>query len=167
MQDGREESRDSSKSFWDYWWSRRECDAKLLGAHLATNPTWQTSEGKAHKTNTFNECMSKLHWPMLHYTKVNSSNTIWCLFSFQHNVKHVADPLIRRNIHHYPAELPKLNMVVPGPQISFPVSTMPAFTVTHRGSLPAITSKKCQSQLAKVNTAVLHRRQTFLNPWVV
>ncbi|KAI3367190.1 hypothetical protein L3Q82_008244 [Scortum barcoo] len=66
-----------------------------------------------------------------------------------HNMKHVTEPLIRRNIPHYPAELPKLNMVVPGPQISFPVSTMPAFTVTHRGTLPAITSKKCQSRLAK------------------
>ncbi|XP_005465195.1 MAPK/MAK/MRK overlapping kinase isoform X1 [Oreochromis niloticus] len=66
-----------------------------------------------------------------------------------HNMKHVADTLIRRNIPHYPAELPKLNVVVPGPQISFPVSTMPTFTVTHRGTLPTITSKKCQSQLAK------------------
>ncbi|XP_008305093.1 MAPK/MAK/MRK overlapping kinase [Stegastes partitus] len=66
-----------------------------------------------------------------------------------HNMKHVADPLIRRNVPHYAAELPKINMVVPGPQISFPVSTLPAFTVTHRGTLPAITSKKCQSQLAK------------------
>ncbi|XP_076603984.1 MAPK/MAK/MRK overlapping kinase isoform X1 [Chaetodon auriga] len=66
-----------------------------------------------------------------------------------HNMKHVAEPLIRRNVPHYPAELPKLNMVVPGPQISSPVSSMPAFTVTHRGTLPAITSKKCQSRLAK------------------
>ncbi|XP_022605949.1 MAPK/MAK/MRK overlapping kinase [Seriola dumerili] len=65
------------------------------------------------------------------------------------HMKHVAEPLVRRNVPHYPTELPKLNMVVPGPQISFPVSTMPAFTVTHRGTLPAITSKKCQSQLAK------------------
>uniref|UniRef100_A0A673C2X8 MOK protein kinase n=1 Tax=Sphaeramia orbicularis TaxID=375764 RepID=A0A673C2X8_9TELE len=48
-----------------------------------------------------------------------------------------------------PTELPKLNMVVPGPQISFPVSTMPAFTVTHRGTLPAITSKKCQSRIRR------------------
>ncbi|XP_078133111.1 MAPK/MAK/MRK overlapping kinase isoform X1 [Sander vitreus] len=66
-----------------------------------------------------------------------------------HNMKYVAEPLIRRNVPHYPTELPKLNMVVPGPQISFPVSTIPAFTVTHRGTLPTITSKKCQSQLAK------------------
>ncbi|XP_029983592.1 LOW QUALITY PROTEIN: MAPK/MAK/MRK overlapping kinase [Sphaeramia orbicularis] len=66
-----------------------------------------------------------------------------------HNIKHAGEPLIRRNIPHYPTELPKLNMVVPGPQISFPVSTMPAFTVTHRGTLPAITSKKCQSRLVK------------------
>ncbi|KAF7656626.1 hypothetical protein LDENG_00038730 [Lucifuga dentata] len=66
-----------------------------------------------------------------------------------HNTKHVAEPLIRRNVPHYAAELPKLNVVVPGPQISFPVSTMPAFSITHRGTLPAITSKKCQSQLVK------------------
>ncbi|XP_053192325.1 MAPK/MAK/MRK overlapping kinase-like [Scomber japonicus] len=66
-----------------------------------------------------------------------------------HNMKHVAEPLIKRNIPHYPTELPKLNMVVPGPQISFPVSTMPAFTVTHQGALPAIMTKKCQSRLAK------------------
>nr|XP_046267894.1 MAPK/MAK/MRK overlapping kinase-like isoform X2 [Scatophagus argus] len=63
-----------------------------------------------------------------------------------HNMKHAAEPLVRRNIPHYPAELPKLNMVVPGPQIS---STVPTFTVTHRGTLPAITSKKCQSRLVK------------------
>uniref|UniRef100_A0A3Q1BDV0 Protein kinase domain-containing protein n=1 Tax=Amphiprion ocellaris TaxID=80972 RepID=A0A3Q1BDV0_AMPOC len=71
--------------------------------------------------------------------------------SFEHiwRPTRLADPLIRRNVPHYPAELPKINMVVPGPQISFPVSTMPACTVTHRGTLPAITSKKCQSQLAK------------------
>ncbi|KAG8013296.1 MAPK/MAK/MRK overlapping kinase [Nibea albiflora] len=66
-----------------------------------------------------------------------------------HNMKHVAEPLVRRNVPHYPTELPKLNMVVPGPQISFPVSTMPAFTVTHRGTLPAIISKKCQTRLTK------------------
>lgn len=66
-----------------------------------------------------------------------------------HNIKHVAEPIIRRNIPHYPTELPKLNMVVPGPQVSFPVSTMPAFTVTHRSTLPAITSKKCQSHLVQ------------------
>ncbi|XP_041827074.1 MAPK/MAK/MRK overlapping kinase-like isoform X2 [Melanotaenia boesemani] len=65
------------------------------------------------------------------------------------NMKHVADPLLRRNGPHCPAELPKLNMVAPGPQISFPVSTLPVFPITHRGTLPAITSKKCQSQLTK------------------
>ncbi|XP_026156543.1 MAPK/MAK/MRK overlapping kinase isoform X1 [Mastacembelus armatus] len=66
-----------------------------------------------------------------------------------HNMKHVAEPVIRQNVPHYPTELPKLNMVVPGPQISFPVSTVPAFAVIHRGTLPAITSKKCQTRLAK------------------
>ncbi|XP_035465285.1 MAPK/MAK/MRK overlapping kinase isoform X1 [Scophthalmus maximus] len=66
-----------------------------------------------------------------------------------HNMKHAAEPLIRRNVPHYPTELPKLNMVLPRPQIPLTVSTMPAFTATHRGTLPVITSKKCQSQLAK------------------
>ncbi|KAG7509899.1 MAPK/MAK/MRK overlapping kinase isoform X1 [Solea senegalensis] len=65
------------------------------------------------------------------------------------HTKHAAEPLIRRNIPHYPTELPKLNMVLPRPQIPFPVSTMPAFPATHRGTLPSITTKKCQSQLAK------------------
>ncbi|XP_056152366.1 MAPK/MAK/MRK overlapping kinase-like [Lampris incognitus] len=66
-----------------------------------------------------------------------------------HTIKHIAEPLIRRNNPHYKTELPKLNMVIPGPQISYPVSTLPPLTITHRGSLPAITSKKCQSRLAK------------------
>uniref|UniRef100_A0AAZ3QNB9 Protein kinase domain-containing protein n=1 Tax=Oncorhynchus tshawytscha TaxID=74940 RepID=A0AAZ3QNB9_ONCTS len=65
----------------------------------------------------------------------------------QHNIKHVAEPLIRRNAPH--VELPKLNVVVPAPQITYPVSTVPVLTITHRGSLPAITSKKCHSRLAK------------------
>ncbi|KAM6912904.1 MAPK/MAK/MRK overlapping kinase [Xenentodon cancila] len=73
-----------------------------------------------------------------------------------HNVKHVADPLIRRNAHHCPAEFPRLNIVAPRPQISFPVSTMPAFTITHRGTLPAITSKKCQPQLEKAQDESHH-----------
>lgn len=64
-----------------------------------------------------------------------------------HNLKHVADPVLRRNLPHYPTELPKLSLVVP--QISFPVSTMPAFTVMHRGTLPTISSKKCHSHLVK------------------
>ncbi|XP_067336680.1 MAPK/MAK/MRK overlapping kinase-like isoform X1 [Channa argus] len=66
-----------------------------------------------------------------------------------HNLKHVAEPVLRRNVPQCPTELPKLNMVVPGPQYSFPVSTVPAFMVTHRSTLPAIMSKKCQSRLAK------------------
>uniref|UniRef100_A0A3B4BII9 Protein kinase domain-containing protein n=1 Tax=Periophthalmus magnuspinnatus TaxID=409849 RepID=A0A3B4BII9_9GOBI len=67
----------------------------------------------------------------------------------QHNLKHVAEPL-RRNLPHYSTELPKLSLVVP--QISFPMSTMPAYTVTHRGTLPAITAKKCHPRLAKAST---------------
>ncbi|CAL1575955.1 unnamed protein product [Knipowitschia caucasica] len=63
-----------------------------------------------------------------------------------HNVKHVAEPVLHRTLPHYSSELPKLSLVVP--QISFPGSTMPAFTVTHRGTLPNITSK-CHTRLAK------------------
>ncbi|XP_038823680.1 MAPK/MAK/MRK overlapping kinase-like isoform X3 [Salvelinus namaycush] len=65
----------------------------------------------------------------------------------QHNIKHVAEPRIRRNAQHYPVELPKLNVVVPAPQITYPGT---ALTITHRGSpLPVITSKKCHLRLAK------------------
>ncbi|XP_074547685.1 MAPK/MAK/MRK overlapping kinase isoform X2 [Halichoeres trimaculatus] len=64
-----------------------------------------------------------------------------------HNMKHVAEPLIRRNVPHYPTELPKLNMVVPTPQVYFPVSTLPGFT--NLSQLPPIASKKCQSRLEK------------------
>uniref|UniRef100_A0A3Q3JK65 Protein kinase domain-containing protein n=1 Tax=Monopterus albus TaxID=43700 RepID=A0A3Q3JK65_MONAL len=80
--------------------------------------------------------------------RVESSGTHTSLEHKFHNMKHVAEPVIRRNVH-YPTELPKLNIVVPGPHISFPVSTVPAFTLAHRGTLPAITSKKCQSRVAK------------------
>nr|XP_046222294.1 MAPK/MAK/MRK overlapping kinase-like isoform X4 [Oncorhynchus gorbuscha] len=67
-----------------------------------------------------------------------------------HNIKHVAEPRIRRNIQHYPVELPKLNVVVPAPQITYPVTTVSALTINHRGSpLPVITSKKCHLRLAK------------------
>ncbi|XP_028293432.1 MAPK/MAK/MRK overlapping kinase isoform X2 [Gouania willdenowi] len=58
------------------------------------------------------------------------------------NSKHVAEPLIRKNIPHYPAELPKLNLTIPGPRKS-----LPALSVTHQGALPAISSKKCHTQL--------------------
>ncbi|XP_061651943.1 MAPK/MAK/MRK overlapping kinase-like isoform X1 [Phyllopteryx taeniolatus] len=58
-----------------------------------------------------------------------------------HNPKHVAEPLGRRNAGHY--ELPKLNMANPGPQRSFPGSAPRAFTLTRRGTLPAIVTKKC------------------------
>ncbi|XP_072313396.1 MAPK/MAK/MRK overlapping kinase-like [Eucyclogobius newberryi] len=69
-----------------------------------------------------------------------------------HNLKHVAEPILRRNLPNYSTELPKLSLVVP--QISFPRSTMPrstmpAFTVSHRATLPAITSKKCLPRLTK------------------
>ncbi len=92
---------------------------------------------------------------------VNTSRFIF--FPLQYNIKHVAEPLIRRNVPHYPAELPKLNMVLPGPQLSSSVSTLPAFTVTHRGTLPAITSKKCQSRLTKVNALELNRHEALFS----
>lgn len=83
-------------------------------------------------------------------------NTAVIPHPLQHNMKHAAEPIYRRNILHYPAELPKPNLMVPGPQTSSPVSTVPAFGVTHRGTLPAIMSKKCQSRLAKVNAGNRH-----------
>ncbi|KAL2099285.1 hypothetical protein ACEWY4_005765 [Coilia grayii] len=67
----------------------------------------------------------------------------------QHHLKHVADPLLRCNPQRFPVELPKLNVVVPSPKITYPVSSLPALTITHRGSLPAITSKKCHPRLVK------------------
>ncbi|KAJ7989275.1 hypothetical protein DPEC_G00317790 [Dallia pectoralis] len=67
----------------------------------------------------------------------------------QHNMKHVAQPLIRRNTSRYPAELPKLTVSVPTHQITIPVSSVPALTISHQGSLPAIMSKTCHSRLAK------------------
>ncbi|XP_017271424.1 MAPK/MAK/MRK overlapping kinase isoform X1 [Kryptolebias marmoratus] len=66
-----------------------------------------------------------------------------------HNTKHAADPLNRRNVPRCPMELPKINMAASGPHISFPASTLPAFNFMHRGTLPAITPKKCHTQLAK------------------
>ncbi|XP_057714965.1 MAPK/MAK/MRK overlapping kinase-like isoform X1 [Corythoichthys intestinalis] len=64
-----------------------------------------------------------------------------------HNPKHVAEPLGRRNGTHY--QLPKIKLSVPGPQRSFPGPT--AFAFNHRGALPAIAAKKCQSRLAKTD----------------
>ncbi|XP_049595517.1 MAPK/MAK/MRK overlapping kinase isoform X2 [Syngnathus scovelli] len=66
-----------------------------------------------------------------------------------HNTKYVAEPLSRRNGTHY--ELPELKMATAGPLRSFPGSTLPAVVHTHRGTLPAIATKKCQSRLAKAN----------------
>ncbi|XP_028833741.1 MAPK/MAK/MRK overlapping kinase isoform X2 [Denticeps clupeoides] len=67
----------------------------------------------------------------------------------QHHLKHVSDLPIRSNAQRYSVELPKLNMVIPTPKITHPLSSVPPLTITHRGSLPAITSKKCHSRLAK------------------
>ncbi|XP_054651955.1 MAPK/MAK/MRK overlapping kinase-like isoform X2 [Dunckerocampus dactyliophorus] len=81
-----------------------------------------------------------------------------------HNTKHVAEPLFRRNMPHYTTELPKLNMAVTGPQRSFPASSLPAFTLTHRGTLPAITSKKCQSRLAKSESQKVSLKPFYMPP---
>ncbi|KAM8833182.1 MAPK/MAK/MRK overlapping kinase isoform 1-T1 [Synchiropus picturatus] len=64
-----------------------------------------------------------------------------------HNTKHGAEPLTRRS--HYTTELPKINTALPRAQVPFPASTLPGFTVTHRGTLPAIAPNKCQSRVAK------------------
>ncbi|KAM3595310.1 uncharacterized protein V6R79_021524 [Siganus canaliculatus] len=78
------------------------------------------------------------------------------LMSHQH-MKHVAEPHIRRKFPHYTTKLPKLNVVMPEPQMSSSiVSPVPAFTVAHRTIRPAITSKKCQSQLAKPTDVSRH-----------
>ncbi|XP_063039691.1 MAPK/MAK/MRK overlapping kinase-like isoform X2 [Engraulis encrasicolus] len=66
----------------------------------------------------------------------------------QHHLKHVGDPVLRCNTQRFPVELPKLN-IMPSPKITYPVSSLPALTITHRGSLPAITSKKCHPRLVK------------------
>ncbi|XP_015244977.1 PREDICTED: MAPK/MAK/MRK overlapping kinase isoform X1 [Cyprinodon variegatus] len=65
-----------------------------------------------------------------------------------HNVKRAADPLSRRNAPH-PVEQPRTNMAAHGPQLSFSFCTMPAMSRAHRGTLPPIMPKKCQSQELK------------------
>ncbi|XP_061072060.1 MAPK/MAK/MRK overlapping kinase-like isoform X1 [Conger conger] len=82
----------------------------------------------------------------------------------QHHVKHVAEPLIRRNPPHYPGELPKLNMVLPPPKISYPIASLPALTITHHGSLPTIPPKKCHSQLPKPRDEA--HRQSFKSYYI-
>ncbi|XP_016398745.1 MAPK/MAK/MRK overlapping kinase-like [Sinocyclocheilus rhinocerous] len=65
------------------------------------------------------------------------------------HLKHASDSLSRRNASHFPLELPKLSVVIPTPTIPYPVSSFPARSVSHRGSLPAI-SKKCHSASSTV-----------------
>ncbi|XP_050988502.1 MAPK/MAK/MRK overlapping kinase isoform X2 [Labeo rohita] len=79
------------------------------------------------------------------------------------HLKHAGDPLGRRNASHFPLELPKLNVVVPTPKIPYPVSTFPALTVSHRGSLPAI-SKKCHSRLTKPKEEPHHFKSYYMPP---
>ncbi|MFT7817325.1 MAPK/MAK/MRK overlapping kinase isoform X2 [Arapaima gigas] len=78
----------------------------------------------------------------------------------QHHSKHVADTLIRRNGPPYPTELPKLNIFIPAPKMSsFPVSSLPPLAGTHRGSLPAFTSKKWHSRLPKQPRGEIHHQE--------
>ncbi|XP_073683212.1 MAPK/MAK/MRK overlapping kinase-like isoform X1 [Garra rufa] len=79
------------------------------------------------------------------------------------HLKHAGDPLSRRNASHFPLELPKLNVVVPTPKIPYPTSTFPALSVSHRGSLPAI-SKKCHSRLTKKPKEEPHRLKSYYMP---
>ncbi|XP_058254437.1 MAPK/MAK/MRK overlapping kinase-like isoform X1 [Hemibagrus wyckioides] len=67
----------------------------------------------------------------------------------QQRLKHVAEPLSRHILPRYPVELPKLNVVVPTPKVPYPVSSLPALAIPHKGLLPAITSKKCHSRSMK------------------
>uniref|UniRef100_A0A9J8C890 mitogen-activated protein kinase n=1 Tax=Cyprinus carpio carpio TaxID=630221 RepID=A0A9J8C890_CYPCA len=78
------------------------------------------------------------------------------------HLKHAGDPFSRRNASHFPLELPKLNVVVPTPSIPYPVSSFPALTGSHRGSLPAI-SKKCHPRLTKPKEEP-HRFKSYYMP---
>ncbi|XP_013876389.1 MAPK/MAK/MRK overlapping kinase [Austrofundulus limnaeus] len=79
-----------------------------------------------------------------------------------HNSKRVADPLNRRNVPRGPVELPKFNMAVLGPHSTFPVTALPP--LMHRGTLPAITPKKCHPQLAKPRDDSHAAFKTFYMP---
>lgn len=79
------------------------------------------------------------------------------------HLKQVGDPLSRRNAPHFPLELPKLNVVIPTPKIPYPLSSLPALSVSHRGSLPAI-SKKCHSRLNKKPKEEPHRLKSYYMP---
>ena len=124
----------------EHVWRPTRHGKQLRGRHIRQTPLMSVSPNS-----------TGYWWNQLY--QVKSPRSISHVVSLQHNMKHVADPFSRWNGPQCPAELPKVNMIVPGPQFSFPVSTMPAFPITHRGTLPAITSKKCQSQMAKVNRA--------------
>ncbi|XP_075874152.1 MAPK/MAK/MRK overlapping kinase isoform X3 [Nelusetta ayraudi] len=64
-------------------------------------------------------------------------------------ISHAAEAVARRNVRRCQAELPKLNLVAPepAPHISLtPACTVPTLSLGHRGTLPAIASKKWQSR---------------------
>uniref|UniRef100_A0A671T202 MAPK/MAK/MRK overlapping kinase-like n=1 Tax=Sinocyclocheilus anshuiensis TaxID=1608454 RepID=A0A671T202_9TELE len=79
------------------------------------------------------------------------------------HLKHASDSLSRRNASHFPLELPKLNVVIPTPTIPYPVSSFPALSVSHRGSLPAI-SKKCHSRLTKPKEEPHRFKSSYMPP---
>lgn len=133
------ESVETHNSF-DHIWRPARPGKQLRGRHTRQTPLI---------------CVSQLKENV--QASMNTADTIWHCLPLKHNMKHVAEPATRRNVPPRPTELPKLNLLLPGPQMSFPVSATPSFTATHRGTLPAITSKKCQPRLAEVNARVLHR----------
>lgn len=144
FQNGWKESGDLPQIFRDS--SRRR--GRQLAHHLEPPlPARQSgqAEGPSRQTDAFAERERASTLPAATSDAMLTVSAV----SFQHNTKQPPEPGTRRNIPHYPAELPKLNLVVPGPQIPTAVSTVPPFT--HRGTLPVLASKKCQSRLAKVN----------------
>lgn len=135
--------------------SRDEWPAHIPGPNLAAGPDRQTAEGQTHKADALNKreynfqggkkpCQSKLH-SIQPLTKA-------CFCTGQH----AAEAVARRNVRRCQAELPKLNLVAPepAPHISLtPACTVPTLSLGHRGTLPAIASKKWQSRRpGQVNT---------------
>uniref|UniRef100_A0A8C5AJ40 MOK protein kinase n=1 Tax=Gadus morhua TaxID=8049 RepID=A0A8C5AJ40_GADMO len=115
----------------------------LLYQMLAYDPDERISAQMALQHTYFRE----IRWNSL---TLDHSPLKMMILPFAHSIKHGTEPLMRRNIPHYAAELPKLNMVVPGPQVSYQAATVPPHAGVHRNSLPAISTKKCHSRLAKV-----------------
>lgn len=124
--------RNGSHNSSDRMWRPVRLGKQLRGRHTRQTPLTSVSGASAARRHVY-----------VHTRRPN-------VFSLppQHNLKHAAEPLLRRNVPHHPADLPKLS--VTGPQFSVPASTPPAFTAGGRGTLPAITAKKSPSRLPKV-----------------